>query len=292
MPDPITQIRESFGLISQADPELKKMATEEVNRLTKEYLTTDGSMKRNAFLEIRAGTGGGEAELFASELARMYERFSENLGFRLSLVRQNRSSIGGIKEIIYHIKGNGAYGFLLPEGGVHRVQRVPETEKSGRIHTSAVSVVVLPEVPEHELIINPKDLRVDVYHAQGHGGQGVNTTDSAVRITHLSSGLIVTCQDERSQIKNRAKALAELRSRLFKLKNEKKSQELGQARLSMIKSGDRSDKIKTYNFPQDRLTDHRMKKNYSQLDKILNGDLCDIILAYWVWDLTSDLEVA
>lgn len=290
MSDCITQIRESFELTSQADLELKAMAAEEVNQLTKEYLTTDASLKRNAFLEIRAGTGGDEAELFASELARMYERFAENQGFRLSLVRQNRSSIGGVKEIIYHITGNGAYGFLLPEGGVHRVQRVPETEKSGRVHTSAVSVVVLPEVPERELTINPKDLRVDVFHAQGHGGQGVNTTDSAVRITHLPTGLIVICQDERSQIKNRAKALAELRSRLFKIDSEKKSQELGQTRMSMIKSGDRSDKIKTYNFPQDRLTDHRMKKNYSQLNKILNGDLFDIILAYWVWNLTNDIE--
>ena len=290
MSDCITQIRESFELAGQADSELKAMAIEEVEQLTKEYLTTDASLKRNAFLEIRAGTGGDEAELFASELARMYERFAENQGFRLSLVRQNRSSIGGVKEIIYHITGNGAYGFLLPEGGVHRVQRVPETEKSGRVHTSAVSVVVLPEVPERELMINPKDLRVDVFHAQGHGGQGVNTTDSAVRITHLPTGLIVICQDERSQIKNRAKALAELRSRLFKIESEKKSQELGQARMSMIKSGDRSDKIKTYNFPQDRLTDHRMKKNYSQLNKILNGDLFDIILAYWVWNLTNDIE--
>ncbi len=290
MSDCITQIRESFELAGQADSELKAMAIEEVEQLTKEYLTTDASLKRNAFLEIRAGTGGDEAELFASELARMYERFAENQGFRLSLVRQNRSSIGGVKEIIYHITGNGAYGFLLPEGGVHRVQRVPETEKSGRVHTSAVSVVVLPEVPERELMINPKDLRVDVFHAQGHGGQGVNTTDSAVRITHLPTGLIVICQDERSQIKNRAKALAELRSRLFKIDSEKKSQELGQARMSMIKSGDRSDKIKTYNFPQDRLTDHRMKKNYSQLNKILNGDLFDIILAYWVWNLTNDIE--
>lgn len=290
MSDCITQIRESFELAGQADSELKAMAIEEVEQLTEEYLTTDASLKRNAFLEIRAGTGGDEAELFASELARMYERFAENQGFRLSLVRQNRSSIGGVKEIIYHITGNGAYGFLLPEGGVHRVQRVPETEKSGRVHTSAVSVVVLPEVPERELMINPKDLRVDVFHAQGHGGQGVNTTDSAVRITHLPTGLIVICQDERSQIKNRAKALAELRSRLFKIDSEKKSQELGQARMSMIKSGDRSDKIKTYNFPQDRLTDHRMKKNYSQLNKILNGDLFDIILAYWVWNLTNDIE--
>ncbi|HUG46182.1 MAG TPA: peptide chain release factor 1 [Sphingomicrobium sp.] len=265
-----------------AEPELKEMAQAEVEDIRRrlpeaeralalKLLPRDSADERAAMLEIRAGTGGDEAALFAGDLLRMYQRFSEEQGWRFELISASPSEVGGYKEAIASINGAGVFAKLKFESGVHRVQRVPVTEASGRIHTSAATVAVLPEAEDVDVQIDEKDLRIDVYRSSGPGGQSVNTTDSAVRITHLPTGLVVVQQDEKSQHKNKAKALKVLRTRLFELERERLASERAGARKSMVGSGDRSERIRTYNFPQGRVTDHRINLTLHKLDQILEG---------------------
>ncbi len=289
------EIKENRELLNDKDEALRELAKEELVALQEEkqklesqlkllLLPKDPNDRKGVLLEIRAGTGGEEASLFAASLFRMYTRHAEARGWKLEVMSSNPTGLGGFKEIITLIEGQGVYSRLKFEGGVHRVQRVPVTEASGRIHTSAVTVAVLPEADEVEVGIDPKELRVDVFRSSGPGGQSVNTTDSAVRVTHLPTGLVVTCQDEKSQHKNKAKSLKILRARLLERKQEEQRSEIAATRKLMVGSGDRSERIRTYNFPQGRVTDHRINFTLYKLEQVMDGDLnalTDALVTYY-----------
>jgi peptide chain release factor 1 len=286
--DVAERIEESRELLKDADAEIRSLAKDDLSALTVEQealqenlrlllLPKDPNDDKNIIIEIRAGTGGEEAALFVGDLFRMYSRYAEDRGWRVEVLSHQPTGVGGLKEVIAMIQGKGAYSVLKYESGIHRVQRVPVTETQGRIHTSAVTVAVLPEAEEVDVDINPNDLRIDVYRSGGPGGQSVNTTDSAVRVTHLPSGLVVICQDEKSQLKNKNKALKVLRSRLFDMKIQEQEKKRAEERKSQVGTGDRSGRIRTYNFPQSRVTDHRIGLTLYKLDGVLQGGIQELI---------------
>lgn len=275
-------------MTEDSDKEIAELAHEEFRELRKRQAELEGNIQRllvpkdpnddkNVIVEIRAGTGGDEAALFAADLFRMYTRYAERQRWKVDVMSATETDGGGFREIIFEVRGERAYSYLRYESGVHRVQRVPQTESQGRIHTSTASVAVLPEAEEVDLQISDNDLRIDVFRASGHGGQSVNTTDSAVRITHVPTGVTVSMQDEKSQLKNKVKAMSVLRSRLYEAEQQRLADERGDARRSQIGSGERSEKIRTYNYPQDRITDHRIKKSVSNIPAVLGGELDDLI---------------
>jgi peptide chain release factor 1 len=292
---------EARSMVEDPDAELRQMANDEIARLEPELARIEEELKvlllpkdpldeKNIVLEIRAGTGGDEATLFAAEVFRMYTRYAESQRWRVEVTSASESAVGGLKEVIALISGNKVYSHLKYESGVHRVQRVPSTEQQGRVHTSAITVAVLPEADDVEIKLEAKDVRIDTFCSSGPGGQSVNTTYSAVRLTHLPTGLVVSCQDEKSQIKNRAKAERVLRSRLYEIELEKQQELIGAERRSMVGSGDRSEKIRTYNFPQNRVTDHRIGLTLHQLDLVMEGRLDPLINALTNYYQTEKLK--
>ncbi len=289
-------------LREESDEEMKQMAKEEIEELTRKkaemeeqirvlLLPKDPEDSKNAIVEIRAGTGGEEAALFAADLFRMYSKFCEKKGWKIEVTRFTESDMGGYKEIIFNVKGDGAYGILKFESGVHRVQRIPVTESQGRIHTSAASVAVFPEADEFDIELRPEDIKKEITTSRGPGGQSVNTTYSAVRLTHIPTGIVVYCQNERSQLKNLDCAMKELRARVYNLEYQKRMQELAAKRKTMVSTGDRSAKIRTYNFPQSRVTDHRINLTLYNLNEILNGDLDPIIEQLQIAENAEKLKV-
>ena len=298
----LNNINGNEGIInSSEDKELKELAEGELEDLYNEkqkleeeikfiLLPKDPNDNKNAIVEIRAGTGGDEAALFAGELFRMYSRYAERKGWKVELIDLNDTGLGGVKEAIFFLSGENVYGEMKFESGVHRVQRVPETEGSGRVHTSAASVAVLPEVEDVQVEVNPNDLRIDIFRSGGAGGQNVNKVETAVRITHLPTGIVVQCQDERSQLKNRQKAMKVLKARIFDMELSKKNAEISAQRKSMVKSGDRSDKIRTYNYPQNRITDHRIGLTLYNLSNIMEGHLDELIEQIMLADRAEKLQ--
>ena len=296
------QIEENKVMIEDdSDPDMQELAEMELEQLQSDYAQLEAQLKtlllpkdpnddKNVIVEVRAGTGGEETALFGGELYRMYDRWAESHGYKTELLSASESDMGGFKEVIFAVKGKGAYSRLKYESGVHRVQRVPVTESQGRIHTSAASVAVLPEVDDFEIEVKDNEIRIDIFRSSGPGGQSVNTTDSAVRITHLPTGIVISCQDEKSQLQNKLKAMRILRSRLYDLEEQRRAEEAGATRRKQIGSGDRSEKIRTYNFPQSRVTDHRINKTVYRLDAIMNGDLDEFIEELAATDQAEQLQ--